>query len=193
MDKEKILHTWSEEIEKDFQHMHPKVLEKRRQIKEGANQLTIWLGGPGRDHDLFPLRELLKEFLAKEGFEVIFSEDYQGGADLASKEIEEIEALDMVIILSITAGASAEAIEFAHLPDVRPKLWVYVPIEYKNGYVCRSLFGRHRFIAEDSFFSLGSFRNCDPELAVKLMRRAIVQRNSLYRKEKLRNCEDCFQ
>jgi len=179
-----ILKKWEAQIDTCLEQLHPQVRKFREQIKR-ETVVTIWLGGPGRDHKLFFLRNLVGELLKKDNFKIFFSEDFLGGGDLASKEIEEVEALDLTIILSITPGASAEAIEFAYLPHIRHKLWVYFPEEYKNGYVFRSLFGRHRLIAADSLFSLKNFEQYDSELAVKIWNRATSCRNNLYRKKKM--------
>jgi hypothetical protein len=185
MDQEEILKKWQEEIKRYFNQLHPKVRERRERVKQKVQKMAIWLGGPGQNHPLYHLRELIKEILKREKFEVVFSEEFLGGADLASKEIEEVEALDIIILLSITPGASAEAIEFAYLSHIRHKLWIYLPEEYKSGYVYRSLFGRHRLIAEDSLFSLKKFEQHDPELAIKVINRAIEHRLRKYRRERM--------
>ena len=186
---EEILKRWEEENKKCFEQLIPRVREIRERIKRKIS-VKVWLAGPGRNHELYFLRELIAEFLKRENFEVFLSEDYPEEADLVSKELEEIEALDLAIILAITPGASAEAVEFAHYLHIRPKLYVCVPEEYKNGYIVRSLFGKHRIIGEDSFFSLEKIRQHDSELAIKIKNRAIHCRRNLYRKKEMKKCFD---
>ena len=179
-----ILDKWGEEIKKGHEQLHPPVRKIRERIKSKVS-LEIWLGGPGPNHELHYIRELIGEVLKRDNFRVYFSEDYSGGGDLVSKEVEEIEALDLAIILAITPGASAEALEFSLYDHIRPKLFVYVPEEYKNGYIVRSLFGKHRLIARDSFFSLEKLQEHDSDLAIKVLNRAIDYRSDVYRKKKM--------
>jgi hypothetical protein len=175
-----IVRKWWNDIEKDASRLLPQVNERMKKIREEMTNVVIWLGGPGRDHQLYSQRSRIREVLERENFKVIFSEDYQGGsADLASKEVEEIRSSNLVMILAITAGASGEAIECAYLEP--HKLYVYIPTEYKNGYIFNTLCNRHRVANENCLFSLEGLKQNNSELALKVVSQAITHRNELYR------------
>jgi hypothetical protein len=117
----------------------------------------------------------------------MLSEDYGGGPDLASKEINEVDALDLVIILAASPGASAEAIEFANLNYISPKLFVFIPREYRHGYVYRSLnSSKHRIVTENSLFSLKKARRYDPEIVLKVFAEATDKRLGAVRRRRIR-------
>lgn len=182
--KQRILNRWKEEIKSGFGQLLPEVNKVRERIK-GKLSIGVWLGGPGPKHELHYIRELIGELLREEKFEVHFSENYKGGGDVVSKELEEIEALHLAIILAITPGASAEAVEFAHYDGICSKLFVFVPEEYQQGFIVQSLFENHRLIAGDSFFSLEKLQQQhDSELAKKVVNRAIDYRSLVHRKNR---------
>jgi hypothetical protein len=180
----RIFEKWETEIRASDRRCAPRVSDIRERIKKAMPEVSVWLGGPGKGHALYFVRDLIGEVLRNGGFRVVLSEDYAGGADLPSKEVEEIEAQDFAIILAITPGASAEAIEFANDPLIRQKIYIYVPNEYKDGYIVRSLSGKHALIREDSLFSMGQLQQNHPELVMKIWKRAIACRDDLYRKRK---------
>lgn len=188
-DPEKLFELWNDEIKKSFELLLPGV-HKLREKRKAEVKLKIWLGGPGAASELYVVRETIANLLKTENCEVHFSESYSGGADLPDKELEEIESSNMAIIIAITPGASAEAVEFANHNSVHNKLFVYVPKEYENGYVVRSLFGKHGLILEDSFFSLENLRKSDAELAKKIINRAIDCRSDVHRQLKIQSLID---
>lgn len=174
-----IIDSWIQAIEKNHSRLHPKVLPKRNEIA-AEEKLSIWLGGPGNSSRLFPKRFMLKNVLEHYSFEVVFSEDFQGGSDLVSKEIEEIEVLDLIFILIVTPGAAGEAIEFIHSVNLNKKLHVFIPHQYSNGYIYQSLMNRHTVLPDNSLFCQEGFENDEPELAIKVVDRAIAARNYAY-------------
>lgn len=180
-----ILAKWEEEIKNSSGHLLPQVREARERIK-GELSLSVWLGGPGESNHLHYIRDVIRELLRRQNFEVHFSEDYSGGGDIVSKELQEVEALHLSIIIAVSPGSSAEAVEFANDIGIKSKLFVFIPEEYQNGYVFRSLFGRHRLIAEDSLFSLKKLLQNDSDLARKILNRAIDYRFDIYRKKKMK-------
>jgi len=186
-DKE-ILEKWMGSVRRDDRSGYmPRVRGDMERAKQTLEPLEIWLGGPGRKHELFQLRRCLRKLLIHDSFRAYFSEDYSSGADLASKEQDEVESLDMIIILALTPGSSAEAIEFANTPHLLKKLYIFIPGKYRNGYVFKSLSSdRHRVIIGDSLFSLDKAKEFDDELAMKVLYRARTTRNRVYQANKLR-------
>lgn len=181
MEDEQILENWRGEIRNELAQTHPRVPQFRASLRQELPDLSVWLGGPGRDSKYYHLRTLVKTILTEEKFEVTFSEDYKGGADISSKEIEEVLAGDITILIAMSPGSSAEAIEFAHLRRVAASLLVFIPIDYNKGYVYKSLKGNHFLIDEESsVFSLKNAEEYGPELALKIYRRAIAERTRLY-------------
>jgi hypothetical protein len=186
MAEKNTLERWKKDIEKTVtKKWHPEVqrLEEKRKKKIS---LRIWLAGPGRDHEFYHVRKLIGEFLKAENFEVYFSEDFSNGGDLVSKEVREIEAFDMAIILAMSPGSSAEAVEFAYYSHIRNKFFVFIPEEYKDGYVFRSI-TRHRLIGPYSLFSLKRIRRYDSELARNVFMQALNFRDDFLRKKKMRD------
>ncbi len=163
---------------------HPTIKERRKTIREKID-ITIWLGGPGPQSDLYIIRNMIRDLLENEGFEVVFSEELPDRSDLAGKELEEIEAMsDIVIILAVSTGSSAEAIEFAQHHHLKKKIYVYLPEEYNDGYVYRSL-DHKRLIDDRATFSLENLKENDPELNLfkNLIIKTSDKRADIYRDE----------
>lgn len=167
--KSPVVLKWQEKFRRDLAHLHHGTRQQLEAAVGRKQSLTIWLGGPGRAHRLYNKRVLIKQLLEAEGFNVIISEEYKSKINLASKEILEYASVDMVIILSITPGASGEALDFAHVRDRHEKLFIYYPEEYKRGYVYQSLYGHHRIVDEKRIFSLKKFKRGTSDLPMKVL------------------------
>jgi len=184
MGKQDIPEKWEKEIEESLCKMLPQVCEANERIKKEL-RMAIWLGGPGKKDKMRYIRDRIRKILENENFEVIFSEDYSGFADIVSKEKQEIDTLQLAMIMAMSAGSSAEAIEFANDEDLRSKVIVFIPKEYRNGYVYRSLSERHHLIAEPTCFSLKKLKKQDTsDIAVKMLHCAIHHRLDLFRKNR---------
>lgn len=182
---QKIIERWNEEFDKNFfNNLFPE-LKRLRQRTKNETPMIIWIGGPGSNHELFHLRKLIRDFLKSNGFNTIFSEDFPEGADIASKEIEESAASDVVFVLSMSPGSSAESIEFAYVDIIHNKLFIYIPSEYRNGYVYKSLSGKHRLVSEHDLFSLKDFIQYNSELPHKVLNRALSCRFDKFRKKNM--------
>ena len=184
-DPQIIIERWSKEFETKF---YDNLLPELKKLRKRAKKITpmiIWVGGPGSSHELFQLRELIRDFLKSDGFNAVFSEDFPEGADIASKEIEESAASDAVFVLLMSPGSSAESIEFAYQPIIHNKLHVYIPSEYRNGYVYKSLSGKHKLVSEDDLFSLKNFIQYNSELPHKILNRALACRFDKFRKQNM--------
>jgi hypothetical protein len=181
MKEQAVLEKWEKEIEKSFCKLLPQVREVHERIKRDLT-MSIWLGGPGRKNEKRYVRERIRKLLEKQNFNVYFSEDYSGAADIVSKEAQEVDTLQLAMIIAISAGASAEAIEFANDNCLDHKLTVFIPEEYKEGYVYRSLSEKHHLIANPTCFSLEKLlKRDDPDLALKMIHSAIDCRFNYYR------------
>ncbi len=164
-----IIENWESEFLEYENQLHQDVRRTQQNANNIAN-FTIWLGGPGSDNPLFRLRDLTRKFLENRGYEVMISEECPEGADIASKEIQEIFSHKIVFIIAISVGSCAECIEFAY-QKIPEKLNIYFPEEYQESYVFRSLFGKHSLIREESLFSLENFKNFHSELPHKILKR----------------------
>jgi len=177
MSDDEIVSGWISQYYKEYKTQHPSVSKLTKKLKESSNIVRIWLGGPGKDTPLYHFRELVKQMLEKENFKVDFSEDYGGGPDIASKEIQEVITADLVLLMAVSPGSSSECIEFSYLEKIRPKMRIFFPKDFQSGYVYRSLNERHKQIDNESDFSFDGMKNFDSELPVKILARAIAHRN----------------
>ncbi len=187
-EKDEILNNWKFIFEERTQKLLEEV--KRLRLKtQNDIDLKVWLGGPGKDRkdNLYELRSLIGQFLMKSNITVVFSEEYNGCADIVSKELEECAALDATFIMCMSSGSSAESIEFAHDELIKSKLNIYIPDKYMSGFVYKALNAKHRLINEDSLFNLENFKNFDPELPINILTKAIDYRNEKFRRKQMPN------
>ncbi|MFB6187489.1 MAG: hypothetical protein ABEI86_11565 [Halobacteriaceae archaeon] len=166
-DEEEIAEEAQDELEKHKKEfLDDDIIEFREEVRKN-NGFTVWLGGPGYDNDLYPIRKLVREILENEGFEVIYSENLKLRRDLVVKELDEIERKsDLAILLAISPGASAEAIEFSQYDYLRSKISVFVPEEFEGGYVFRSLKYNSEVIDDECTFSLEKMGGEKPDYGV---------------------------
>lgn len=185
MDTDKLCGKWLEEVEKKLSNNMPQVRDAIERAKNEYNT-EVWLGGPGNQSEFYPLRMCVKCVLEKRNFNVRFSEDHDLDVNVAKKESLEARILDLVIILAITPGASAEAMEFAYIPDIKDKLTVYIPRQYNGGYLFKSLHEKHKIITEECLFCMKGFAKGNTELIMTLAINAEFDRCDKFMKEKNR-------
>lgn len=183
-----ILNKWQQNFDEELQKLEGNVRRLRPKIQKEI-KMKVWLGGPGKDRkdNLYELRKLIGQFLENSNIQVVFSEDFSGCSDIVSKELEECAVLDATFLLCMSSGSSAESIEFAHDQLVKSKMNVYIPEEYKNGFVYSALHGHHILIKNDSVFDFDKFKEFDAELPVKILKRANAYRNKKYREKQMVN------
>jgi len=169
--KNPIVHRWREGYWARYKRFSPEVLEKLERVRAEAPQLTIWLGGPGRDHEMHAQRRMIKQFLEEEGFKVIFTENHKGSLE----SLLEFTPSSMAIVLTISPGAAGEALDFANIDDIREKLYVYCPSEYKRGYIFQSLRLRHKVLPDERVFSLAKLEQYHEELPHKILKAAMAE------------------
>jgi hypothetical protein len=189
MRTDEIVGKWNKHINRKYYNkLHNRVrqdIEAAKKEEVAGERLEIWLGGPGKGTPLYRLRHQLKRLLESWGFSLTFSEDYWVGADLAAKETDEVESLDLIIILAITPGASAEAIEFGHFDHLRRKLYVYTLRRYRDGYVYNVLKSRYGLIRDGSLFTMRNATGSKSNLALNMVDLANSRRLELFRAKKL--------
>lgn len=185
MDVEKLSKEWSEKVEEKISKNMPRVRELMDRARNEYN-LEIWLGGPGKGHkELYQLRKCVKKVLEERNFKVHFSEDHDLGVDVANKEALEAESYDLIIILAITPGASIEAMEFAHIETIKPRLSVYIPNQYKEGYFYKSLSEKHKIITEECTFCKIEFEKGGSKLVETLIIKAENYRCDKFRRGRM--------
>ena len=124
---------------------------------------------------MFSTRSLIACFLENQGFKI---------CALDSEEDLAIQS-DIVVILALTPGASAEAIELAHEKGINGKLFVYIPKEYDQRYIFSLLKSKHAIINDDCVFPLEFFEKCDSTLCLKIWDKAISSSNVNKRKRRM--------
>lgn len=103
---------------------------------------SIWLCGPGRGHKHYGVRSALRDFLSSFGFVVVFTEDHYSGRLLSEVEDQQFKVHYLTIVLCLSPGSAGEAINFLHQERTIgrfAKLKVFIPSDYKDGYVYRCL------------------------------------------------------
>jgi len=168
--KNPIVRKWREGYWAKYK-LSSEVLEKLEKVRAEAPQVTIWLGGPGRDHVMHVQRRMIKQFLEEEGFKVIFAEKHKGSLE----ELLEFTPSFMAVVLTISPGAAGEALDFANINGIREKLYVYCPSEYKRGYIFRSLRRRHDVLPDERVFSLAKLEQYHEELPHKILKAAMAE------------------
>lgn len=184
-DRDRIVNEWLLEIQKHTSRQHPRARETGERART-QESMKVWLGGPMKGHELYPLRDAIAEVLKREGFDVLISQDYGREGDWLSQESKEVRASDIAIILAVTPGASAEAIELAHDEGILAKLFIYTLDEYSCGYIYRLLDSKYALIRWDSIFSLEEMNRCDSALCLKIWNRACSCASNIQKKKKTR-------
>jgi hypothetical protein len=190
-ERNKILADWEESFQQQTASLPPVVTGARLTARTRLNRrVSVWLGGPGEKDPLYEQRLLLRDFLQKFEFAPILSEDFDVANSGLDQEIDALTYTDFAIILAVSVGASAEAIDLArHRRDVpkpeqtnyiRGKLDVFIPDEYAGGYVYRVLRDEYRMIKKFSGFSLPKFQQFDSDLPCKILQRAEERRRAIY-------------
>ncbi len=147
----KITTSWLQEIHKREAELPGPLVNL---IKSNVKKFKVWLGGPKSGDELYYLRENIGYVLTQYGFTVIIRDkDFKNSNWYSILKAEVLDS-DLAIILAITPGSSAEAIEFANIREIKNKLWIYTFDSYSDGYVYKLLESHHGLIRDDSRFSL---------------------------------------
>ncbi len=174
--EDEIVEGWSESIQTAFEQFSPLVRKERERLRT-ERPIRVWLGGPRNGSPLYRHGSLLSKLLCKEGCVVETS-----SADVVS-EIAEAEPsvlaqeFDLLFLVVASPGTSAEAMELTLGKKTKGKLHVFIPEEYREGYLVRSLGDRHKMLCGPSFFSLAGAQSYNCQLARNMVFTLVKQRN----------------
>lgn len=118
-----------------------------------STTFNIWLGGPCRTSQLRGLRDLIKYCLEKDGFQVHYSENSRRTARIRSMEVGHIGSFDLAILPLLTPGTIAEAFDFMSERSINSKVMIFIPREYRSGFVCKAC-EELCYVSRDRLFSL---------------------------------------
>jgi len=165
---ETILEYWRSEIHGFYKNLHPGILANR-QIAQ-TEQWNIWLGCPGNGSPMCNYVPLLREIIAEQNCNVTLGHDigYPKTAEVEPAELS--KAFQLMILLAVSPGTAAEAMDLAACEESRQKLYIFLPIEYKDNYLARSLRERHSLLHEGLYFS---FTDACTKMHVELARKVI--------------------
>lgn len=129
--------------------------------------LCIWLGHSKTDPEVIKISGVMRELLQEHGATVMPETGF-GGAFDESLAQEQVRKADLIAMLAITPGVSAEALELCNIDKSgADKMRVYMPDEYRGGYIHGLLDRKHK--ARISPFALDRLRaDREPELCRKI-------------------------
>jgi nucleoside phosphorylase len=144
--------------------------------------LRIWVGCSRNDAEVKEVSGVLREVLESHGAIVLPKTKPQGSFD-DHLVLEQVKSVDHIAMLAVTPGVSVEALELCNISKVdADKMFVYMPDEYREGYICDLLLRRHDG-SKIKFFSLGHLRG--PEFCRKLFYDALDAAVAKDRKQKM--------
>lgn len=129
--------------------------------------LRVWLGGPSQMSTRFknyvPFFKALTEFLRQGGLEVYQSEFLDNAQTDAC-------SCEFVVILAVSPGSCAEAAVLSQIDSIKQKLMVFIPDDFRHGYVHQEL--KRRGVPRIySTFPLRSLNSPECELPLTIIRR----------------------
>lgn len=168
MDQADLHASWMAEIRSELAAFSPHVATRVTEAITGAGRrYRVWLGGPS-DGELRLFREVLCQLLTEIGLEVVVGEKAESGCSPHLIEVD-ADTCDLIILLAMTPGVSAEAVHFAHLASLKQKLAVFMPIEYRQGFAFRLLASKFLVTSEERLFSLEDLKSSGAALLPRLV------------------------
>ncbi|MBI2373885.1 MAG: hypothetical protein HYV07_07800 [Deltaproteobacteria bacterium] len=148
-----------------------------------SSRFTVGLGGPASG-ELSVYVGYVSELLKRLGCQVL-TDDFRSGPVWFGHQCS---TADLVIILAMSPGSSAEAVELSNSETHKRNLLVYIPEEYRDGYVYRILESKNQLNSSNTF-SLNELKNSsNSDLAVGLLKqvtnRFLTKENVEMRKRK---------
>jgi nucleoside phosphorylase len=127
------------------------------------DNLSIWLGHSKTNPEVMQISGVLRELLQAHGATVMPDSGFRGPFDESLVQ-EQVKKADLIAMLAITPGVSAEALELCNIDKSgADKMHVYMPDEYRGGYIHGLLDRKHK--ARISPFALDRLRSRrEPEL-----------------------------
>jgi hypothetical protein len=114
----------------------PKIAEMRKKVE--AISLTVLVWGPGKGHDLYPVRVGIINDLRAANFNAETSENVVtevGVWSVRSQELLQAMAADLIVILCSSPGSIAEMSDFSNQKEIAQKMLVFLDGRHKKGYV----------------------------------------------------------
>jgi hypothetical protein len=153
------LAAWIKLHEQQLAQMVP----KSRKIRDNARdkqKVRIWLGGSKRV--MYEQRATIAELLRHDGFDVDYTD---------CQSPEELSAYNIAIVIVLTEGTVAEAIELVWMRNLECELLIHMPDKLHDSYVYRAL-QRRSAIKDTTIFALTGFDEWDAELPLHIVRDA---------------------
>jgi nucleoside phosphorylase len=99
------------------------------------HDLCIWLGHSKTDPEVIKIAGVMRELLQAHGATVMPETGFRGVFDQSLVQ-EQVRRADLIVMLAITPGVSAEALELCNIDKSgADKMHVYMPDEYRGGYI----------------------------------------------------------
>jgi nucleoside phosphorylase len=152
--------------------------------QKSLDGLRIWIGSSEEDSGILEIARVLRELLGYHGATVFPASALPSAFDESLVQ-QQIETVDLIAMLAVTPGVSAEALEICNAKkNAADKMIVYMPEEFGKGYIYDVLNRKHRArIRQFSLRDLSSEGN--PHLCRRLFADALDVVQDKIRKEKL--------
>lgn len=176
MDEKATIAGWISDIEAKARST-PKCLREEREKLKVEQPLRVWLGSPRSGYPLENHGPLLRDFLTTAGCSVELSCDSMEEDVIEASPSELARVFDVLFLVVASPGTSAEAMELALSPAMRGRLYVFVPEEYRKGYLARSLGDRHQMLSGLNYFALEAAKTFGSQLPHKMLKTLEKHRN----------------
>lgn len=144
--------------------------------------LKIWVGCSRNDSDVKEISGVLRDVFETYGAVVLPRTKPQGAFD-DQLMLEQVKSVDHIAMLAVTPGVSVEALELCNISKIdTDKMHVYMPGEYREGYICDLLQRKHDS-RKIKFFPLDRLR--DPDLCRRMFYDALDAAVAKDRKQKM--------
>jgi nucleoside phosphorylase len=144
--------------------------------------LRIWVGVSRSDSNVREISDVLRELLEAQGAIVLPNTKPQEAFD-DQLVLTQVKSADHIAMLAVTPGVSVEALELFNISkNDTEKMYVYMPDEYRQGYICDLLLRKHNG-RKIKFFPIDRLR--DPDLCRKMFYDALDSAVSKDRKRKM--------
>lgn len=108
------------------------------QVRQVSLTILVWGPNPESKSEVARKRHEIRDELRRLGHNALFSEELpQPVEDISEKSKEFAQALAahlIIILVEDAPGALAEACDFCNHPKIAPKVYVLIPLKYREGY-----------------------------------------------------------
>ncbi|UFZ02971.1 5'-methylthioadenosine/S-adenosylhomocysteine nucleosidase [Bradyrhizobium ontarionense] len=150
--------------------------------EQALADLKIWVGYSPSHPQIQEVTSVLRELLETHGAIVLPKSKPQGAFD-DTLVLEQLKSVDHIAMLAVTPGVSVEALELCNVSKPESdKMFVYMPSEYRDGYICDLLQRRHDS-SRIRFFPISTL--LEPAFCCKLFWDALEAASMKDRKRKM--------